>query len=171
MFPRLNTRGILVSLGRTGSPMENRRLRRMQSRLAARACAPRKPAPSVWLVLVAGLLALAIQGFVVQTHIHIAAEVSARASQAQAVAADEAAFPSAAAVQKQLPADRYPVKEDPANCPLCQEFHGHGQFVMPMAALFALPVTENFTPVVSRHAAPAIFTPSHHWRGRAPPSV
>jgi len=122
------------------------------------------------LVGLFGLLAVALQSFVVQTHIH----VQQPAFRTQAVsfitlAASSIVGAEYASGQTGLPADNYPVNRDPANCPLCKELTHSGQYVSSASVLATLPfpVTVNF--VVFREIAPSLFAASHTWRGRAPP--
>lgn len=117
-----------------------------------------------------GLLAVALQSFVVQTHIH----VQQPAFRTQAISLITLAASSMAGVelalgQDGLPADNYPVNRDPANCPLCKELTHSGQYVSSASVLATLPfsVTVNF--IVFREIAPSLFAASHTWRGRAPP--
>ena len=122
------------------------------------------------LVAVFGLLAVALQSFVVQTHIH----VQQPAFRTQVVslitlAAASVADSEFASGQTGTPVDNYPVNRDPANCPLCKELTHSGQYVSSASVLAALPfaVTVNF--IVFREIAPSLFAASHNWRGRAPP--
>ena len=119
-----------------------------------------------------GLLAVALQSFVVQTHIH----VQQPAFRTQAVSLITLAASSIAGAefvsgQTGIPADNYPVNRDPANCPLCKELTHSGQYVSSASVLAMLPfpVTVNF--IVFREIAPSLFAASHTWRGRAPPLV
>lgn len=117
-----------------------------------------------------GLLAVALQSFVVQTHIHV--QQPAYRTQAVSLitlAAASIAGAEFAAAQTGTPVDNYPVNRDPANCPLCKELTHSGQYVSSASVLATLPfpVTVNF--VVFREIAPSLFAASHTWRGRAPP--
>ena len=148
---------------------ENRHNRRSIRRALA---LPRPSMPQVLLVFLA-LLALAVQSFVVQTHIHIP-QVHGRAQTvslitlAATAVADKA--PVTADASTPAPHDKYPINEDPSNCPLCQEVAHSGQYVTSAAALAALPfsVTVNF--VVFNEALPSFLAASHIWQGRAPPT-
>jgi hypothetical protein len=110
--------------------------------------------PSAGRALLAGLmlLALVVQGYVTQTHIH------------------KQSSSAAGIVLKDSPArDNYPVKDDPVSCPVCQQIVHAGQFVVPawlMAFLIVVAVsTIEFTNV----ATPHYDTVSHNWLGRGPP--
>lgn len=121
-------------------------------------------------VAVFGLLAVALQSFVVQTHIHV--QQPAYRTQAVSLitlAAASIAGADLASGQAGIPVDNYPVNRDPANCPLCKELTHSGQYVSSASVLATLPfpVTVNF--VVFREIAPSLFAASHTWRGRAPP--
>jgi hypothetical protein len=118
------------------------------------------------LIILLGFLAVFIQAFVVQTHIHIPPQsVSAAYETAKAVTAKITAHAAAPVA----PRDKYPINEDPSNCPLCQEFAHSGQFVHSVAVLASLPFSVTVSIIVFRDIAPRIFAVSHAWRGRAPP--
>jgi hypothetical protein len=116
-----------------------------------------------------GLLAVALQSFVVQTHIHV--QQPAFRTQAVSLITLDASSIAAefASGQSGIPVDNYPVNRDPANCPLCKELTHSGQYVSSASVLATLPfpVTVNF--IVFREIAPSLFAASHTWRGRAPP--
>jgi hypothetical protein len=105
------------------------------------------------------LVAFALQGYVVQTHIHFAADAP--------LALGSASHDAKAAVGGHH--DKFPPGEDPANCPICQEILHTGQFVTP-ATLSVLPPAVAVSTIVFVDAArPFISVASHSWRGRAPP--
>jgi hypothetical protein len=125
--------------------------------------------PAVLVVLI-GLLAVTIQSFVVQTHIHVP-QMSARAQPAGflTLIATSAGTADLSTTKTSAPADQYPINRDPANCPLCKLLTHSGQYVSSVSVLATLPfpVTVNF--IVFREIAPSRFAASHNWRGRAPP--
>ena len=155
--------------------MQNRYTRRSVARERARAVIAREPPRSRISFLLLALLALTIQSLVVQTHIHIPQTaglpqtVSVTTTLAQSLV-------SSASVQTaddrvNAPRDKYPINEDPSNCPLCQEIAHSGQFVHSVAALAALPAFVSVHFVVFSEALPSLFAVSHSWRGRAPPRI
>jgi hypothetical protein len=101
------------------------------------------------LLTLFALFAFGLQSYLVQTHIHTATAVSA---------------------SKSSP-DRLPAKDDPANCPICQEILHTGQFVTPTAALLVLPGAS--ISVVELDVAIPKFAqgPAHAWQSRAPPAA
>ena len=102
------------------------------------------------------LVAFTLQGFLIQTHIHIAS----------------AGVPAAADIYDGVPGsshDKYPSKNDPANCPLCQQFTSAGAFVTPAAAAILLPAPSVSVIEVAAHAPAFVASVTHIWRGRAPP--
>ena len=126
-----------------------------------------------WLLLSFCLLAMAVQSFIVQTHIHAPGAVAPRAviSESSAAATLVAVALPAESVPAPVPGPPpIPIDED-QNCPLCQQFHGAGQFFAPSAALFALPSFANVRIVPLDIAAVPEHQPSHNWRGRAPPQA
>ena len=150
--------------------IENRHVRRSLAR--TRASATRTHRPSFWGLALLALLALTIQSFVVQTHIHIP-QAAGRAQTVSIVALAQniLAGPASESAQdnQAAPRDRFPITEDPSNCPLCQEVAHSGQFIASAASLAYLPVTATVNFIVFIEVAPSILAASHTWRGRAPP--
>ena len=152
--------------------MQNRYNRRRIASDRSRAVSADATSHSRILFLLLGLLALTIQILVVQTHIHI--PQAAGLPQTVSVTTLAQALISGASVQTAddkatAPRDRYPINEDPSNCPLCQEIAHSGQFVHSVAALAALPAFISVHLVVFSEVLPSFFVVSHSWRGRAPP--
>ncbi|HEY4265992.1 MAG TPA: hypothetical protein VGM72_11790 [Micropepsaceae bacterium] len=152
--------------------IQNRRMRRMEVRERASATIMRRPSlPRAAFVFLA-LAALAIQLFVVQTHIHIPqAQGRSESVSIVTLAKTLIAGPQdqGAGQQANLPRDKYPINEDPSNCPLCQELVHSGQFVQSVAVLSHISfwVSVHFIPL--SEALPRLFIVSHSWQGRAPP--
>jgi len=151
----------------------NRHIRRGIARSRAHAGRAGELAPFRFAIVLLGLLALAVQSFVVQTHIHIPqgagkAQSVSLVTLAASVVSDAAG--NALAKAPAAPRDRYPINEDPSNCPLCQEIAHSGQFVQSAALLAVLPFAANVHFIVFNEALPSFFAISHIWRGRAPPT-
>ncbi len=123
----------------------------------------RYAAPGRWrqAFVFAMLLAFALQGYVVQTHIHFAPGAAALLD---AVAASHGVKGAA-----QDHHDKYPPADDPANCPICQEILHSGQFVTPSAAALLPPSLAASTIAIVDVELPFVLALSHSWRGRAPP--
>jgi hypothetical protein len=69
------------------------------------------------------------------------------------------------------PRDRYPINEDPANCPLCQVITLASHYVSAAVILIITPA-ETGVAFAIEVASPVFYhTHSHSWRGRAPPSL
>jgi hypothetical protein len=100
------------------------------------------------------LFAFVFQGYLVQTHIHVPGAKSI-----------VDIFDGAQAPGK----NKAPGKDDPANCPLCQQFASAGHYVTPSAAAALLPSLS--VSVIEIVATATVLAPavSHNWRGRAPP--
>ena len=131
----------------------------------------RNPALSRLLMVFVGLVALALQSFVVQTHIHIP-HVSGSVQTVSLIAlATGAVVDSDSFSQTQAPRDKYPITEDPSNCPLCQAFAYSGQFLHSASFLATLPFPVTVSFVIFREIAPALFAASHSWQVRAPPAA
>ena len=149
---------------------ENRHVRRRLSSERPRTAVARLPSLHQVAFILLALVALSVQSFVVQAHIHRAAGIAA--TSLATVANGATSLPAALALGKtQTPRDKYPVNEDPSNCPLCQEFAHSGQFVHSASVLATLPFPVTVSFVVFREIAPALFASSHNWRGRAPPTA
>ena len=153
--------------------IENRHIRRRAPRKRGCASLLRLPDLHRTLLLLLAFVALATQTLVVQTHIHIpqAAGKSQSISLLTLAAAALAEKPHAAGdvCTTGIPRDKYPINEDPANCPLCQEVAHSGQFVHSAAILASLPVSVTVNFIVFDQVLPSLCTVSHIWQGRAPP--
>ena len=149
---------------------ENRHIRRRILWERSRAPAALRIRLPHLFVAIFGLLAVALQSFVVQTHIH----VQQPAFRTQAVslitlAAISVAGTDLSSGQAETPVDNYPLNRDPANCPLCKELTHSGQYVSSASVLATLPFPVTVNVIVFREIAPSLFAASHTWRGRAPP--
>jgi hypothetical protein len=109
---------------------------------------------SAWrrFLIASVLLALALQGYITQTHIH-------------------GLFPDGVASQaSHAPGHgKYPLNDDPARCPICQQIVHGSQFVAPAwltPFLLALAIS---TIEITDVALPRFNAVSHSWRGRGPP--
>lgn len=113
--------------------------------------AERGPLSRVFVLLT--LLAFALQGFVVQTHIHVQAP-GARA---------------AIDLFDGKPSKNVPAKGDEGNCPLCQAFASAGSFVTPAVAALAAPNVTVSVIELAPLGAIVLRSVAHSWHGRAPP--
>jgi hypothetical protein len=149
----------------------NRHINRSLARERVHVRALRVPSlPHLTMILI-GLLALAIQSFVVQTHIHSPRGAAGIQTVSIATAVKGATGAVAEAGSKvPLPRDKYPITEDPSNCPLCQEMSHAGQFVASAAVLVALPVAVAVHFIPWAEAAIPSVAVTHIWRSRAPPA-
>jgi hypothetical protein len=139
--------------------LESRHLRRLNLRHAHRPpefCANR----SNPLVICVALLALAIQLFVIQTHVHGPSFRDARDS--------VTASGTAPAGITHSP-DRFPPKDDPADCPLCQAFAHSGGYVLSTHIIAFLTSSACGATWVDFAALPPGLHVPHFWFGRAPP--
>jgi len=101
------------------------------------------------------LVAFAVQGLAVQTHIH----------GDPLTALDHVTHLS----QPVMPASQDPY--DPANCPLCQELLHAGVYVTPAASELVIILNAvAFAPAFA-HLPHAATERQHSWQGRAPPSA
>jgi DUF2946 family protein len=110
-------------------------------------------------------VALIIQVLVVQSHIHIPQATG----KAQSVSLITLVAGTGGDQSGNTPRDKYPVNEDPWNCPLCQEFSHSGQFVASAAVLVSPPYFIALSFIVFSETIPSFFAVSHTWQSRAPP--
>ena len=148
--------------------IENRHIRRRIAWERTRGRTHFRVRASHLLVAFFGLLAVALQSFVVQTHIHVQ-QPTVRAQAIDLVTLAAAPGSEFASGQASAPIDNYPINRDPANCPLCKELTHSGQYVSSASVLATLPITVTVNFIVFREIAPSLFAASHTWRGRAPP--
>ena len=149
---------------------QNRHIRRRVTWERSRARVRLRFRASHLLVAFFGLLAVALQSFVVQTHIHVQQPaVRAHTVGLITLAAAAVADSELASAQAGAPVDKYPINRDPANCPLCKELTHSGQYVSSASVLATLPFPATVNFIVFREIAPSRFAASHTWRGRAPP--
>jgi len=150
----------------------NRHEKRQLAREHTRGAIARAPSMARVMMGLLALLAVALQSFVVQTHIHMSQGSSGLQTISIITAAKHlAAFSGPSATpDAATPRDRYPITEDPSNCPLCQEIAHSGQFLHSAAALAALPASVSVHFIIFSEALPSFFAVSHNWHSRAPPS-
>jgi hypothetical protein len=108
---------------------------------------------AVWrrLVLAFTLLAFVQTGYAVQTHIH------------------NPAAPDSDAVPAHSGHSKAPVPDDPAHCPLCQEYLLSGAYLVPPPIVLPQPAAAVFQACCVLRALPFVAAASHSWHGRAPP--
>jgi hypothetical protein len=151
---------------------DNRHERRKLAREPLRArCAVRSSATHAFSLLLT-IIALAIQILIVQPHIH-ASRMPVRAQSVALVAAEILSGDTITTADQSLPAprDRFPINEDPANCPLCQVITLASPYISAAVILIITPA-ETGVAFAIEVASPVFYhTHSHSWRGRAPPSI
>ena len=120
------------------------------------------------LVILLAFVALAIQTLVIQSHVH-SPQATGTAQSASLITLVPGTADTQAEHAAGAPRAKYPVNEDPSNCPLCQAFGHSGQFVASTAVLVSLPyfITVGF--IVFSESIPALFAVRHTWQSRAPP--
>ena len=151
---------------------QNRHIKRSLAREPTRVAVADAPSWAKVAMGLIALLAVALQSFVVQTHIHMRQGSGAIQTMSIVTAARHiaAVAPVGEASQAATPRDKYPINEDPSNCPLCQEIAHSGPFVQSAVALAALPSSVAVHFILFSEALPSFFAVSHSWRGRAPPT-
>jgi hypothetical protein len=153
---------------------QNRHIRRRIAGERMRAPFAQDARFSRWPIVLLAFLAIFIQSFVVQTHIHF--PKNAGVSQSVSLTTLAKALISGPAAQTAddratAPRDKYPINEDPSNCPLCQEVAHSGQFVQSASVLAFVPawISVHFIPFAE--ALPSLSAASHSWQTRAPPRI
>jgi hypothetical protein len=122
------------------------------------------------LVILLAFVALTVQALVVQSHIHIPQAASKlQSASLVSFAASASTADTRAENSANAPRDKYPLNQDPSNCPLCQEFGHSGQFVASTSVLFSLPCSLVLAFFIVSETIPTFFAVSHSWQGRAPP--
>ena len=107
-----------------------------------------------WFLVASIILTLVVQGYATQTHLH----------------EQSGSTVSAALKAGETPKhDNFPVNDDPANCPVCQQILHAGQFVAPAWLLPFLILAAVSTIEITTAVLPHYDTVSHSWRGRGPP--
>jgi hypothetical protein len=114
-----------------------------------------------WTLVLLALLALGIQGLVLQPHIHAQPSDAALASIAIDGPGDS---------DNGSPAHN-PIDPDQSDCPLCQSAHQSGHYLKPTAAVFALDLSVNYRTIDLAQTPARPQTVSHSWQGRAPPQA
>ncbi len=104
------------------------------------------------LLVALTLAAFVQQGLVTQAHIHVAA-----ATAPQPVAGTLGGHGTG------------PVRDDPSQCPLCQEFVLAGAYLAPAAIVIPPPALALFHVTRPAPQAPHVDATSHAWLGRGPP--
>ena len=149
----------------------NRHEKRQLARDRTRVAIARAPSMARVVMGLLALLAVALQSFVVQTHIHMGQGSGIQTISIITAAKHIGAFSAPSATPNAAaPRDKYPITEDPSNCPLCQEIAHSGQFLHSAAALAALPASVSVHFIIFSEALPSFFAVSHNWHSRAPPS-
>jgi hypothetical protein len=122
------------------------------------------------LVAFFGLLALALQTFVVQTHVHDPyASTPTKPISFITLIAASAGLTDVSLGHTDGPGGQYPTNGDSTTCPWCKELARSGQYVASASVLATLPFPVTLNVIVFREIAPSLFAASHTWRGRAPP--
>jgi hypothetical protein len=150
----------------------NRHGKRQLARERAHVAIARAPTMARLVMGLLALFAIALQSFVVQTHIHMRqGSGGVQTMSIVTIAKSIGAFSATPATTKAVTLrDKYPINEDPSNCPLCQEFSHSGQFMQSAAALAILPASVSVHFIIFSEALPSFLAVSHNWHGRAPPS-
>lgn len=105
------------------------------------------------------IFAFTCQSYLTQTHIHL------RLASADVLFSGETG--GKAPSQK----DGFPLKQDPANCLICQQLAHAGAAVMPAEAALVSMALPFFGKIGFVETAQHFRAPSHIWQGRAPPTL
>jgi hypothetical protein len=117
------------------------------------------------------VVAVGLQSYAVQTHMHLLATAEAGVPYHDGKAPNWASRADIQRIGVPAKQNNNAPGDDSSNCPLCQEFFVAGNYVAP-AAIAVLPPTLNVAPVVLETPAVSYASVnSHIWQGRAPPTV
>ncbi|HTT83498.1 MAG TPA: hypothetical protein VMF67_08450 [Rhizomicrobium sp.] len=100
------------------------------------------------------VLTFVMAGYATQTHMHIPAGGDA---------GDTVLGPAGHG--------KAPIPDDPARCPLCQEYLLAGAYLIPAPVVLPMPVSVAFEVQRLVRVLPFVATASHSWLGRAPPLI
>jgi hypothetical protein len=148
--------------------IDNRHERRNAARKTTGANASHETPRSRILLILLALVALTIQTLVIQSHVH-GPQAASRVQSANLITLGAGLADTKGDQATGARGDKYPVNDDPSNCPLCQAFGHSGQFVASTAILVSLPYFIAVSFVVFRESVPALFALRHSWQSRAPP--
>jgi hypothetical protein len=113
------------------------------------------------------LITFFVQGLATQTHVHFPGDRDIGVS-----ISDWNAAPVLKASSSQNGEHgKLPAKDDPANCPLCQQITIAGAFVSPSYVGLAPPIHILFAAPSALAILLQFRTVSHSWHGRAPPTA
>ena len=115
--------------------------------------------------LVLGLLALTIQTFTVQTHVHGFGPHAGGVPGATLALADLA--PDQLSAVGGNPHDAPPDTSDQTGCPLCQSYVAAGLAILPWI-ISLIGAAQSFLPIAANPATRDL-APSHFWLSRGPP--
>jgi hypothetical protein len=116
-----------------------------------------------------GFLALTLQSFVVQTHVHVPhASAPAKPISFITLIATSAGLSNPSWGHTDGQGGQYPTS-DSTTCPWCKELTRSGQYAASASVLVTFPFPVTLNVIVFREIALSLFAASHTWRGRAPP--
>src|SRR5579871_5803631 len=104
------------------------------------------------VVLTLSVLAFIQASYVTQTHIHVPA------------------VPAGAAALVQTGHGKVPL-DDPAHCPICQEYLLSGAYFIPPPIILPVPASFAIAFPTFDRTSRFVATLSHSWQGRAPPLI
>jgi hypothetical protein len=114
--------------------------------------------------------AFTFQSYVTQTHIHILSAPGISGNMV-GLGAPQSSGNVAGNLGKQHKQDRYPVNDDPSNCPICQQIALVGH-VLTAGAIALIPPSEFETDAIIRGDVLVLTSGvSHTWRSRGPPTI
>lgn len=127
---------------------------RGRSHRANQGCAAARRRPIAFVLT--ALLAVVLQAFVVQTHVHVSGVTYSVSYSQQASGSHDLSIDASAAGDHQVA------------CVICQAMATAGTAMLPSAAIIAATVSTNADTILALARAPRAHT--HSWRSRAPPS-
>jgi hypothetical protein len=130
------------------------------------------PNLAVWRGFVVYLFvaAFAFQSCATQSHIHFSSASGISGKLADR-GSPQASNKFAGHFGEQQKPDRYPLSDDPSNCPICQQIALAGHVLTAGATSLIPPSEITFYALTNADVLILISGVSHAWRGRAPPSI
>ena len=111
------------------------------------------------------LCTFAFQGYATQIHVHLPGD----GDDYVGVSVGSGAGLTKALGSQKGEHGKLPAKDDPANCPLCQQIMIAGAFVSPTAVMLVVPTRLPLPAPIVLAASILGRSISHNWQGRGPP--
>jgi hypothetical protein len=116
------------------------------------------------------LAAFAFRSFVLQTHVHFGTALQVAQNESPAALKSPAQAVKQLAQNSTRQGKDSPI-DDPAKCPLCQEYLYAGNYIAPAGIAVLPPAQTVSTIALETRVLRPVWAISHSWQGRAPPAA